>query len=70
MFQQAGTLEIYKGYSLSKKAEDFLASHGIKEAAYSISASDVSQALFGSIVPCPYQVRLLLNLSLCILWDD
>ncbi|XP_054802805.1 uncharacterized protein LOC129306299 isoform X2 [Prosopis cineraria] len=50
-----GSLEIYKGCSLSKKAEEHLALHGIKEAAYSISAADVSEGLFGRIVACPYQ---------------
>ncbi|KAK4282454.1 hypothetical protein QN277_013831 [Acacia crassicarpa] len=50
-----GSLEIYKGYSLSKKAEEYLASHGIRDAAYSISAADVGEGLFGSIVSCPFQ---------------
>ncbi|XP_028771129.1 uncharacterized protein LOC114728390 isoform X2 [Neltuma alba] len=50
-----GSLEIYKGYSLSKKAEEHLASHGVRGAAYSISAADVSEGLFGRIVACPYQ---------------
>lgn len=52
-----GSLRIYKGYSLSKKAEEYLASHGLKGATYSISAADANEGLFGSIVACPYQVR-------------
>ncbi|KAK9194720.1 hypothetical protein WN944_005427 [Citrus x changshan-huyou] len=49
------SLTVYKGYGLSKEAEEYLASHGLKSSSYSVSASDVKSGLFGKIVPCPLQ---------------
>lgn len=49
------SLTVYKGYGLSKEAEQYLASHGLKSSIYSVSASDVKSDLFGIIVPCPLQ---------------
>ncbi|XVF14144.1 hypothetical protein REPUB_Repub09cG0032200 [Reevesia pubescens] len=49
------SLRVYKGYGLSKQAEVYLASRGLKNAAYSISASDVNDNTFGKLVPCPPQ---------------
>lgn len=47
---------VFKGYGLPKAAEEFLASHGLKNAIYSIGVSDVqSQQLFGQLVTCPFQ---------------
>ncbi|KAI4347668.1 hypothetical protein L6164_008459 [Bauhinia variegata] len=50
-----GSLRIYKGYHLPKTAEEYLVSHGLKEATYSLSATDVYEGLFGRIVACPYR---------------
>ncbi|XP_027358696.1 uncharacterized protein LOC113867516 [Abrus precatorius] len=49
------SLSIYKGFSLPHKTEEYLVSHGLKGAPYSISASDVHEGLFGRLVACPYQ---------------
>lgn len=47
---------VFKGYGLPKAAEEFLASHGLNNAIYSIGVSDVqSQQLFGQLVTCPFQ---------------
>ncbi|OMO64567.1 hypothetical protein COLO4_32003 [Corchorus olitorius] len=43
---------IYKGYGLSREAESHLDSLGLKNAAYSISASDVNDSTFGKLFPC------------------
>lgn len=48
---------LYKGHGLAREAEDYLASHGLKSAMYSIYASDVQEDLFGQVVPCPFRVR-------------
>ncbi|XP_020206998.1 uncharacterized protein LOC109792025 isoform X2 [Cajanus cajan] len=47
-------LSIYKGYSLPQKTEEYLVSHGLKGAPYSIGAADVHEGLFGRLVACPY----------------
>ncbi|MBA0617167.1 hypothetical protein Godav_026640 [Gossypium davidsonii] len=49
------SLRVYKGYGLSKQAEVYLGSCGLKNAAYSISASEVNDSTFGKLVPCPPQ---------------
>ncbi|KAH1080709.1 hypothetical protein J1N35_020470 [Gossypium stocksii] len=49
------SLRIYKGYGLSKQAEVYLGSCGLKNAAYSISASEVNDNTFGKLIPCPPQ---------------
>lgn len=53
------SISVHKGYNLSKEAEQFLISHGLKNASYSISVNDVKDNLFGKLgklVACPYQV--------------
>ncbi|KAK7316411.1 hypothetical protein VNO77_35429 [Canavalia gladiata] len=50
------SLSIYKGFSLPQKTEEYLVSHGLKGAPYSISAAEVHEGLFGRLVACPYQV--------------
>ncbi|OMO64566.1 hypothetical protein COLO4_32002 [Corchorus olitorius] len=47
-----GRHEIYKGYGLSREAESHLDSLGLKNAAYSISASDVNDSTFGKLFRC------------------
>ncbi|RWR90320.1 Ribonuclease H domain-containing protein [Cinnamomum micranthum f. kanehirae] len=49
------SVSVYKGYSLSKDAEDYLASRGLKNAIYTISSVDVREDLFGALSPCPFQ---------------
>ncbi|XP_024024295.1 uncharacterized protein LOC21387032 isoform X1 [Morus notabilis] len=52
------SISVYKGYNMPKDAEDFLCSHGLKNACYSVCVNDVKDGLFGklgSLVACPYQ---------------
>ncbi|KAK2647557.1 hypothetical protein Ddye_015046 [Dipteronia dyeriana] len=49
------SVTVYKGYGLPKDAEEYLASHGLKNSIYSVSADDVKEDLFGKLVPCPFQ---------------
>ncbi|XP_061358705.1 uncharacterized protein LOC133302898 isoform X2 [Gastrolobium bilobum] len=48
-------VSVYKGYSLSKDTEEYLVSHGLKNALYTIRAADLKEDLFGMLVPCPFQ---------------
>ncbi|XP_068462751.1 uncharacterized protein [Phaseolus vulgaris] len=48
-------VSVYKGYSLSKDTEEYLASHGLKNALYTIRAADLKEDLFGMLIPCPFQ---------------
>ncbi|KAG4935948.1 hypothetical protein JHK85_050867 [Glycine max] len=48
-------VSVYKGYSLSKDTEEYLVSHGLKNALYTIRATDLKEDLFGMLVPCPLQ---------------
>ncbi|XP_030482848.2 uncharacterized protein LOC115699528 [Cannabis sativa] len=51
-------ISVHKGYNLSKEAEDFLVSQGLKNATYSISVNDMKDNLhgkLGKLVACPYQ---------------
>ncbi|KAJ8774982.1 hypothetical protein K2173_019986 [Erythroxylum novogranatense] len=48
-------VSVFKGYGLPREAEDYLKSHGLKDAAYAIHASDAQNDLFGKLVPCPFQ---------------
>lgn len=52
---------MYKGYSLPKDTEEYLVSHGLKNALYTIRAADLTEGLFGSLAPCPFQVRWLMS---------
>ncbi|MQL87339.1 hypothetical protein Taro_019872 [Colocasia esculenta] len=49
-------VSVYKGYSLSEESEEYLTSHGLKNAVYSINSRDLKEDLFGSLVPCPIQI--------------
>jgi ribonuclease HI len=49
------SVSVFKGYGLSKLAEEHLNSRGLKNAICSIGASDVQPDLFGQLVPCPFQ---------------
>ncbi|KAJ4785019.1 RNase H family protein [Rhynchospora pubera] len=46
---------VYKGYSLLKETEDYLTAKGLKNAIYTINASDLKDDLFGDLVSCPFQ---------------
>ncbi|XP_075518402.1 uncharacterized protein LOC142552589 isoform X1 [Primulina tabacum] len=48
-------VSVYKGYSMPKDAEKYLFSCGLVNALYSIRASDLTEELFGTLVPCPIQ---------------
>ncbi|XP_016477176.1 uncharacterized protein LOC107798671 isoform X2 [Nicotiana tabacum] len=48
-------ISVFKGYRLAKESEEYLASHGLKNAMYSIDSSDVRDDLFGILVPCPFR---------------
>ncbi|XP_020082707.1 uncharacterized protein LOC109706335 isoform X1 [Ananas comosus] len=49
------SVSVYKGYSLRKETEDYLAARGLKNPLYAINAADVNEDLFGNLVPCPFQ---------------
>ncbi|XWS68948.1 hypothetical protein CRYUN_Cryun04dG0137400 [Craigia yunnanensis] len=48
-------VSVYKGYSLTKDTEEYLASFGLKNALYTIKAADVKEDLFGALIPCSFQ---------------
>ncbi|KAL6646398.1 hypothetical protein ACP70R_018006 [Stipagrostis hirtigluma subsp. patula] len=49
------SVTVFKGYSLRKDTEEYLAARGLKNALYSIDAADATDELFGDLVPCPFQ---------------
>ncbi|CDP02148.1 unnamed protein product [Coffea canephora] len=49
------SISLCKGYCLSKEAEEYLASRGLKNAIYSVDAADVQEDLFGHTVSCPFR---------------
>lgn len=48
-------ISVFKGYRLAKESEEYLASHGLKNAMYSMDFSDVRDDLFGILIPCPFR---------------
>ncbi|CAA6658045.1 unnamed protein product [Spirodela intermedia] len=48
-------VSVYKGYSLRKETEKYLASRGLKNAMYTIHSADVREDVFGALVPCSIQ---------------
>ncbi|CAN4075650.1 unnamed protein product [Withania somnifera] len=48
-------VSVYKGYAMPKDTEEYLLSCGLKNALYSIRAVDLTEGLFGTLVPCPFQ---------------
>ncbi|XP_016470979.1 uncharacterized protein LOC107793196 isoform X2 [Nicotiana tabacum] len=48
-------VSVYKGYSMPKDTEEYLLSCGLKNSLYSIRAADLTEDLFGTLVPCPFQ---------------
>ncbi|VAH99568.1 unnamed protein product [Triticum turgidum subsp. durum] len=49
------SVTVYKGYSLRKDTEEYLAARGLKNALYSINAADARDELFDDLAPCPFQ---------------
>ncbi|GMP30369.1 hypothetical protein CsSME_00005067 [Camellia sinensis var. sinensis] len=49
------SVSVFKGYCLPKEAENYLGSHGLKNAVYSIGATNVQDDLFGQLAVCPFQ---------------
>ncbi|KAG6429608.1 hypothetical protein SASPL_107660 [Salvia splendens] len=47
----------YKGYNMPKDTEKHLMSSGLKNALYSIRASDLTEELFGTLIPLPASYR-------------
>ncbi|KAI7993186.1 hypothetical protein LOK49_LG11G01241 [Camellia lanceoleosa] len=54
-FIDGSTMCIDIGYCLPKEAENYLGSHGLKNAVYSIGATNVQDDLFGQLAVCPFQ---------------
>ncbi|CAA2955248.1 uncharacterized protein LOC111403348 isoform X2 [Olea europaea subsp. europaea] len=48
-------VSVYKGCSIPKNTEKYLLSCGLKNALYSIRASDLTEELFGTLAPCSVQ---------------
>ncbi|XP_062191377.1 uncharacterized protein LOC133895240 [Phragmites australis] len=48
-------LTVFKGHSLPKDTEEYLAARGLGNALSSIQATDARDELFGDLVPCPFQ---------------
>ncbi|GMH01636.1 hypothetical protein Nepgr_003475 [Nepenthes gracilis] len=48
-------VSVYKGYSLPKDTKEYLVSHGLQNALYTIKAADLKVDLFGELVPCALQ---------------
>ncbi|KAI3516326.1 hypothetical protein L1887_15240 [Cichorium endivia] len=48
-------VSVYKGYTMPKESEQYLLTCGLKNALYSIRAMDLTEGLFGRLVPCPFQ---------------
>ncbi|KAL4556164.1 hypothetical protein LXL04_038807 [Taraxacum kok-saghyz] len=48
-------VSVYKGYTMPKESEQYLLSCGLTNALYTIRAMDLTQGLFGTLVPCPFQ---------------
>ena len=53
------SVSVFKGYCLPKEAENYLCSHGLKNAVYPIGATNVQDDLFGQLAVCPFQVKYL-----------
>ncbi|KAK8951266.1 hypothetical protein KSP39_PZI004429 [Platanthera zijinensis] len=49
------SVSVYKGYSLHKDSEKYLAFRGFKDALYSMHYSHLREDIFGTLVPCPFQ---------------
>ncbi|XP_051121002.1 uncharacterized protein LOC127244503 isoform X2 [Andrographis paniculata] len=49
------SIRVFKGYGLSKEAEEYLSSHGLKNAIYCIDAGAVNDDLFGQLMACPFR---------------
>jgi hypothetical protein len=50
-------VSVFKGYSLRKETEEYLAARGLKNALYSFNAADARDELFDDLALCPFQVQ-------------
>ncbi|RLM62083.1 uncharacterized protein LOC112897311 isoform X2 [Panicum hallii] len=48
------SVTVFKGYSLRKDTEEYLAARGLRNALYAIDAADARDELFDDLVPCPF----------------
>ncbi|KAL1539377.1 hypothetical protein AAHA92_28003 [Salvia divinorum] len=48
-------VSVYKGCSMPKDTDNYLHTHGLKNALYTIRASDLTDDLFGTLVAWPFQ---------------
>ncbi|GER55970.1 RNase H family protein [Striga asiatica] len=49
-------VSVFKGCNMPKDTEKYLISCGLKNALYTIRASDLTEGLFGALVQCPVQI--------------
>ncbi|KAM0917554.1 hypothetical protein ACQ4PT_009414 [Festuca glaucescens] len=49
------SVSVFKGYSLRKETEEYLAARGLKNALYSFNAADARDELFDDLALCPFQ---------------
>ncbi|CAN1322115.1 Uncharacterized protein Mb2253c [Linum perenne] len=55
------SVSVFKGYGFPRAAEEYLLSNGIANAAYSVSATNVHNNLFGKLEPCSIQMSGLIT---------
>ncbi|KAF7123646.1 hypothetical protein RHSIM_Rhsim12G0048800 [Rhododendron simsii] len=48
-------VSVYKGYCMPRDTEEYVLSCGLKNALYSIKATDLKEDLFGPLMPCLFQ---------------
>ncbi|KAL9690183.1 hypothetical protein QQ045_010579 [Rhodiola kirilowii] len=51
-------LSVYKVHSMQKDTAEYLASRGLKGAAFTIRAADLKDDLFGTLFPCPVEISV------------
>ncbi|CAI9108788.1 OLC1v1008471C1 [Oldenlandia corymbosa var. corymbosa] len=49
-------VSVFKGHAMRKDAEKHLQSCGLKNALYTVKAEDLMEGIFGTLMPCPYQL--------------
>ncbi|CAM8885769.1 unnamed protein product [Rhodiola kirilowii] len=51
-------VSVFKGHSMRKDTAEYLASRGLKGAAFTIRAADLKDDLFGTLFPCPVEISV------------
>ncbi|CAN1322117.1 Uncharacterized protein Mb2253c [Linum perenne] len=59
------SVSVFKGYGFPRAAEEYLLSNGIANAAYSVSATNVHNNLFGKLEPCSIQLSFTSHVLCC-----